>query len=215
MANQAREERNRAFVAESKARRQREEQGRFDREVSPWLRPQERVRGVVEFRLDEFTPRCAPRRLRAAKPVPPQGWDDSPGYRLIRTLWWGTLGLLVTAYMVIRRPIHGFPFRGGWSSQAGQFLLMVLRGPSRHRLYENDEACLVFTDHRVLVLHRQSAEFLGELALSQLVVGEPKERPFRQAERVDLSFTDGSLLALDAGLSNKSKLLRDLLAGRA
>jgi hypothetical protein len=214
MRNQARQERLRAEVAEIQARRERKEQERFDREVSPWLRPQERVRGVVEFKLDEFAPHRTPRRLRAPKPVPPQGWDDSLGYRLFRVLWWGTIGVPATAYAVIRRPIHGFPFRGGWSSQAGQLLLMVLRGPSRHRLYENNEACLVFTDHRVLVLHRESAEFLGELALGQLAVGEPKERPWRQPERVDLTFTDGSLIALVPGFK-VTKLLRDLLAGRA
>jgi hypothetical protein len=214
MVNQARQERLRAEAAEYQARRRRKEQERFDREVAPWLRPPERVRGVVEFRFDGFTPRRAPLRLRAPKPKPPQGWDDSPAYRLLRAAWCATLGLATGAFAVAWRPFHGRPFRGGWSSQAGRFQLVVLSGPSRHRLYENQEACLVFTDHRVLVLHRQSAEYLGELALGQLVVGEPGERPWRQPERVDLTFTDGSLIALIPD-HDARKPLRDLLAGRA
>ncbi|GAB2726266.1 hypothetical protein [Kitasatospora kifunensis] len=208
--NEARAERLRATIA---ARVARQEQAVRDL-ISPWLQPQERVRGSMDVQVDWLTPLRAPRRLRATKPVPPDGWDASAFDRVLRIVHHALLGWFLGLRRVVWSYPHGRPFTGGWSSQAGLFLLMVRTGPSRHRYYENDDAFLVFTDRRLLVLHRESGERLGELALHHLVVGEPKEREFRQAERVDLSFTDGSLLALTMG-SSETKELRDLLAGRA
>ncbi|MFF7632080.1 hypothetical protein ACFZB9_02850 [Kitasatospora sp. NPDC008050] len=210
MANEARRQR---LLTEIAAREAQREQATRDL-ISPWLQPQERVRGAMDVELHGLIPMRVPRRLRIAKPVPPDGWDTGPADHVFRFIAIALLGPRVVAVRILWQYPHGRPFKGGWASQAGVFLRMVRTGSSRHRYHENHEAFLVFTDRRVLVLHRKSGERLGELALHHLVVGEPKEREFRQPERVDLSFTDGSLLALDAG-TDERKQLRALLAGRA
>ncbi|MCC9308690.1 hypothetical protein LN042_16640 [Kitasatospora sp. RB6PN24] len=213
MAKQTRVARQNARWEAFKAGRVRARREELDEVISPWLRPPERERGATEVTVDVFAPHRVPRRLRATKPAPPGGWRRGPTERLDRVVI-AVLEPVSAVLRFFRKFPHGLPFRGGWSSQAGRFLIMVRTGPSTHRYHENNEAVLVFTDRRVLVLHPGSGERLGELALDQLVVGAPKERPWRQPGRVDIRFTDGSLLAVECR-HFVNDVLRSLLAGRA
>ncbi|GAA1244514.1 hypothetical protein GCM10009665_39180 [Kitasatospora nipponensis] len=191
------------------ARRRREQVEQYAAQVAPLLGPGERVRGAARVTGDPLLPPPLPRRLRPQRPPTGDGRPFELGARLmllldgpfkpLRALW---------------RVPHGDPLRGGWASRAGEVLRLLRSGPLRHRYAMYDEAVLVFTDHRVLLLDAGDGECFGEFPRAELVVGEPKRRPLRQATRVDLRFTDGSLLALLGARGDDVEELRALLGGR-
>jgi hypothetical protein len=109
-------------------------------------------------------------------------------------------------------PLRGRPFKGGWRSQAGQFVIAVRTGPSSTTSYDNDRTLMAFTDRRVLLVHhrRLGPEFLGEFDRAQL--GQAEIRHWTFSDRVDLHFGDGSLAAVDVA-TPQAEALRALTCG--
>jgi hypothetical protein len=107
-------------------------------------------------------------------------------------------------------PLRGRPFRGGWRSQAGRFVIAVRTLPSRSGSfsYDNSHALLAFTDRRVLIVYARGSHRprLGEFPREQL--REVRIRHWTFSSRVDLTFADGSLVAVEAGQPEAEALAR-------
>ncbi|MFF3517177.1 hypothetical protein [Streptomyces sp. NPDC002573] len=184
--------------------------------IAPWLQPHERLLGVVEVKLSDLI-RRVPREFRVGKE------------------WRGTLGAVHGASEVaasavdaveffdfgiirrFRRMVRGAGLTGGWQSMAGQFVIAVRTGPDTPSSYDNEQALMVFTDRRILLMRtvstrnkkvplfgkvppgeqrlKKEARRLGEILPGQLQ--SVAVRPTSLSRRVDLHFADGSLAALE------------------
>jgi len=166
----------------------------------PLLAPGERPYGVVKAQLSDLI-RRVPRKYRGKE----MGGAAAVAYgavevlvdfagllaELVEDLTWG----LIRSF---RRLLRGRGLTGGWQSQAGRFTVAVRAGDSSEKNYDNDRVYLVFTDRRILLAaeFRDRMEALGELPYQQLV--KVKNRRTWISGRVDLTFADGSLVALEA-----------------
>lgn len=190
--------------------------------VTPWLQPKERLLTAFDVRLNFLIRNRVPRRYRRAEPEP----EKKTGL-----LWWVlavvgmgvfwvfNIGLIVceslsacllSVLRLLVLPIRGWPFKGGWRSQAGRFVIAVRTGPSYFRNFDNSTALMVLTNRRVLLLHRgvKRNEFLAEFPREQLRRAVDRHQWY--SDRVDLHFADESLVAVGLGESDRTALLSAL-----
>jgi len=171
------------------------------RAVTPWLHQGEQLLAVADVSLCGLIRDTVPHRYR---PKPRSAFD---GLLL-------PLELAVASWTAVRRalvaPLRGRPFRGGWRSQAGRFVIAVRTRPSGPKSvhYDNERALLAFTDHRVLIAHTGPREtrYLGEFPRADLRGARIRHWTF--SDRVDLTFADGSLVAVEARQPEAEALAR-------
>lgn len=184
---------------------------------TPWLEPGERVCAAVSASLNGRIRSRVPRRYR-----PPKSKEESSGSCLGRILV-GVLFVLswvfddgaqyvgealgVACMAVVRaiiRPVRGRPFRGGWRSQAGHFVIAVRRGPSFEQDYTNGRVMIAVTERRILLCYDGiRTEILGSVPRGELRKAVDRQTWF--SSRVDLHFADASLVAVqvqEAGRMN-------------
>jgi hypothetical protein len=177
--------------------------------VAPWVHPQERLHAVLRVRLCGMIRHRVPRRHRPVKPA--RSKPMGPLHKAVAMIVMPLSVLLnlggaaaeflsATLYAFFRAlviPLRGRPLKGGWSSQAGQFVISVRTGPSYTTGYDNERTLMAFTDRRVLLVHdgARGAESLGEFGREQLHQAEIRHWTF--SNRVDLYFADGSLAAAE------------------
>ncbi|MGD3107980.1 hypothetical protein [Streptomyces sp. YGL11-2] len=194
----------------------------YETVVAPWLQPHERLHAVVAVKLCGAIVKRVPRRHRPAKPN-----QEGLGGRTLAALMLPLTAVftiaqtaaeaLATALSAAPRGLvallRGSPFKGGWHSQAGQVVVTVRTGPARLTTYDNDSALLTFTDRRILLVHSgvRGAELLGELAREWLCHAEIRHWTF--SHRVDLTFSDGSLIAVEAR-KPEAEALRHVTGGQ-
>jgi hypothetical protein len=193
---------------------------RYSQAVAPWLEPGERLNAAAAADLSGLIRRRLPRRLRRQEPK--EEWRGGPVWRVVggallavfqvlnafQYVGEGLAAGLLAVVRLIVRPVRGRPFTGGWSSQAGQFVIAVRTGPSSDRNSANNErALVVLTDRRVLLCHdgARKSEKLGDLPRSALT--EAVDRGTWFSDRVDLRFSDGSLVALQVRASDSAGFL--------
>jgi hypothetical protein len=111
-------------------------------------------------------------------------------------------GCLGAALRAVLAPLRGLPFKGGWRSHAGEFVVAVRSGPSSVTGYDGNDALLAFTDRRVLLVHSgmSDSEALGGFPRPYLRGAQIRHWTF--SDRVDLHFDDGSLVAVEADTKN-------------
>ncbi|MEU6147576.1 hypothetical protein ABZ848_45415 [Streptomyces sp. NPDC047081] len=179
--------------------------------MAPWLQPHERLLGIVEVKLSDLIRRPLPRELRTGK----QRTGAVDGVveataSVVDAVEFFDFGIIRR----IRRGVRGAGLTGGWQSMAGWFAIAVRTGPDTLDTYDNERALMVFTDRRILLMCTVSAKkvplfgkvppgqrlrearCLGELLPGQLL--RVVIRHTSLSERVDLHFTDGSLVAVEA-----------------
>ncbi|WP_405726895.1 hypothetical protein OG607_23650 [Streptomyces sp. NBC_01537] len=173
--------------------------------VTPLLGQDERLIAVVKVDLCGLIRGDVPRRHRSPEPARSAGERVMDVLFLPVTLTVAALELLDAAWTALRRalvaPLRGRPLQGGWRSQAGRFVVSVRTLPSRtgrSTSYDNEHALLAFTTHRVLIVHPHDTEtpYLGEFPREQL--RGVRIRHWTFSSRVDLTFADGSLVAVEA-----------------
>ncbi|MFD0570035.1 hypothetical protein ACFQ0T_13410 [Kitasatospora gansuensis] len=97
----------------------------------------------------------------------------------------------------LRRLFRGRGLQGGWTSQAGQFVIAVRHSPIGGGQPDNDGALLVLTGSRTVIFEGAIGRVavLGELPYGQL--RKVELRHHSMSDRVDLHFADGSLAAIE------------------
>lgn len=191
--------------------------------VAPWLQPQERLLVTVGVSLNLLIRNRVPRRYRKKEPEQPEREVGLLlrllGGILMGVVWACSMGgiigeslsscLLGTLRLMVL-PIRGRPFRGGWRSQAGQFVIAVRTGPSYFRDFDNSMALMAITNRRLLLLHQgaKRGECLAEFPREQL--RSLTDRSHWYSDRMDIHFADGSLVAVGIGESGRELLLSAL-----
>ncbi|GAA5180337.1 hypothetical protein GCM10023322_12410 [Rugosimonospora acidiphila] len=180
--------------------------------IAPWLQPHERLLGIVEVRLSDLIPRVLPRELRPGKQwtgilgaVQDAAEAATSAVDAIEFLDFGIIRRL-------RRAVRGAGLAGGWQSMAGQFAIAVRTGPDTRNTYDNEQALMVFTDGRILLMCTVFAKvpLFGEVEpgqqlneirrLGEILPGGLRSVAIRHtslSRRVDLHFADGSLAAVE------------------
>lgn len=121
------------------------------------------------------------------------------------------LSPLTRLYRNVRRPFHGGSWDGGKGSIAWQLWQAVRILPWRHHClaFDHDELLLALTDQRMLALSCDG-ELLFELPAG--TYGWRRETPdYWFGHRVDLTFADGSWIALGMPSNNTKDQLSALL----
>jgi hypothetical protein len=176
--------------------------GSYATAVAPWLGQGEHLLAVTEVSLGGLIRDTVPRRHR---PQSGGGLDVLLlPFELVSAAWTALRRGLVA-------PLRGRPLRGGWGSQAGRFVIAVRTLPSRDGRtfsYGNDHALLAFTTHRVLIAHPgvSQTRYLGEFPRGEL--RGARNRHWTFSDRVDLTFADGSLVAVEAKRPEAEALAR-------
>lgn len=190
----------------------------------------ERLLGSFKANLDPLAPIAVPRRHRPERERRPKGEDRSfsgLGVVLVPLYWVvSAVSFLVSPVVItlgrfedwfwrgfgIRRLLRGRVWEGGWTSEAGRFVIAV-RGRG-----ESGSFLLALTERRMLLLDRPYSPDLEEARLradfargSYRLRGE--RHPARHKDRVDIAFADGSWLALDLPERTQVAELKGYLAG--
>ncbi|GAA1349750.1 hypothetical protein [Streptomyces beijiangensis] len=178
-----------------------------------FLLPGESLVAAFGMRLDQFVPEVLPRRYRTPKPEADAAARLKGGWRLLNPVIWVMYVVSVPAglgeaacsgtWRGIRRLFRGKVWHGGWESGAGHFVRAVRTGPSYSSGHGHKSYVLTVTDRRLLLLTTSStvlprpAQLLGELPRGQFARRRASHPP-RHKDRVDIAFTDGSWVALEA-----------------
>ncbi|GAA2148227.1 hypothetical protein GCM10009760_39950 [Kitasatospora kazusensis] len=123
------------------------------------------------------------------------------------------------AYRAIRRPLHGGSWSGGEKSTARAVWRAVRTTPGEKLRADHDHFTLVLTDRRMLLLSRlwlyeesKAYQATGLLELPRGTYGLRRDVPGSVfTRRIDLAFSDGSWIALDAVNEDALKGLTALL----
>lgn len=176
--------------------------------VTPWLEPGERLRTAVPASLNGLIRSRIPRRYRPKEPK--EEWTGGPVQRVVggallavfqvlnafQYVGEGLAAAFLSVLRLVVLPVRGRPFRGGWRSQAGTFVIAVRTGPSSERNHANERVLIAVTDRRVLLCYDgpKKSEKFGEIPGGEL--REAVDRQTWFSSRVDLRFADGSLVAV-------------------
>ncbi|MDH6577978.1 hypothetical protein [Kitasatospora sp. MAP5-34] len=117
------------------------------------------------------------------------------------------------AYRAIRRPLHGGSWSGGENSMAWAVWKAVRTTPGETLKADHDDFTLVLTDQRMLLLSRmwgherhETYRATGLLELPRGTYGLRRDTPNSiVTRRLDLSFSDGSWIALDLQSSDEAE----------
>ncbi|MFJ9521579.1 hypothetical protein ACIRPK_25395 [Kitasatospora sp. NPDC101801] len=164
--------------------------------VAPYLRPNEQVHAVLELKLSDLI-RRVPRKHQRGKPGPAALLGLMVLLDLVAVVVEAVYESIFGFVRNLRRLFRGRGLRGGWTSQAGQFVLAVRHG-SGVGLPDNDGAQLVLAGGRTVIFkasHTVGVTVLGELPHGQL--RKVELRHTAMSDRVDLHFADGSLAAIE------------------
>ncbi|MEV4556386.1 hypothetical protein AB0K51_05230 [Kitasatospora sp. NPDC049285] len=176
--------------------------------AAPLLAPGEQVRGIVDADLGDLI-RRVPRKYRSrnlalgtelALGAVSTAFDLIGSFaEVVEDCTWGLIRSL-------RRLVRGRGLTGGWTSQAGRFVITVRAGGHWDGGYSNDDVLLVLTDRRILLAHesRGALTALGDLPYPQL--RRIENRHTWLSNRVDLHFADGSLAALEVSSTETAAL---------
>ncbi|MBS2964231.1 hypothetical protein KGA66_14320 [Actinocrinis puniceicyclus] len=178
--------------------------------LEPWLAPGETLRAVVSARVDTGI-REPPRKLRPK--IKTSKLRTTLGCLFITFSIGSMVAEAVTAAILgIPTLFMDKPWRGGWKSQAGEFLVAAFR------LNHDYPALLIAaTDRRLLVTSRPGrfskphAAVIAEYTPGQLR-NRPKPPPERRKSRADVAFPDASWITFFADKPEQADLLRRILA---